>query len=114
MQKTQTISNKCGKRADKGKERHHIYGSDDGPPDSNMKKLNESPPPEVGTRMRQNLFPAKSVTSIGTWNVRSLHKTGGIAQLIREMRNYDLQILGIDRDGWRKRIARCAAQHGTD
>src|SRR6218665_11310 len=39
MQKTQTISNKCGKRGDEGKERHHIYGNDNGPPDSNMKKL---------------------------------------------------------------------------
>src|SRR6218665_2234624 len=94
MQKTQTIANKCGKRGDEGKERHHIYGSGDGPPDSNMKKLNESRPPEVGTLMRHNLFPAKSVTSIGTWNVRFLYKTGGLAQLIREMRNYDLQILG--------------------
>src|SRR6218665_2536960 len=68
-QKTQTISNKCGKRGDEGKEKHHTYESDDGPPDSNMKKLNESRPPEVGSRMRHNLFPAKSVTSLGTWNV---------------------------------------------
>src|SRR6218665_354148 len=56
-----------------------------------MKKLNENRPPEVATRMRHTLFPAKSVTNIGTWNVRSLYKTGGLAQLIREMRNYDLQ-----------------------
>src|SRR6218665_4166269 len=65
-----------------------------------MKKLNESRPPEVGTRMRHNLFPAKSVTNIVTWNVRSLYKTGGLAQLIREMRNYDLQILGISEMRW--------------
>jgi len=61
MQKTQTISNTCGKRGDEGKERHHIYmyKNDDGPPDSNMKNLNESRPPEVGTRMRHNFFPSK-------------------------------------------------------
>jgi len=40
------------------------------------------------------------VTNIGTWNVRSLYKTGGLAQLIREMRNYDLQILGISEMRW--------------
>ena len=65
-----------------------------------MKKLNENRPPEVATRMRHNLFPAKSVINIGTWNVRSLYKTGGLAQLIREMRNYDLQILGISEMRW--------------
>jgi len=63
-------------------EKEGPHGSDDRPPDSNIKKLNESLPPEFGTRMRH------------TWE--------------------DALDAAEDRDGWRKRIARCAVQHGMD
>lgn len=49
--------------------------------------------------MQKLLFP-KTVTSIGTWNVRTLYDTWKSAQVAREMDKYGVQVLGLSEVGW--------------
>jgi len=44
---------------------------------------------EVLTLKRQ-IFNAKSITKIGTWNVRTLYQCSSMAQVLREMQAYRL------------------------
>lgn len=46
------------------------------------------------------ILSAKTLTKIGTWNVRTLYQTGNLAQVIREAENYKLEILGISEMRW--------------
>ena len=46
------------------------------------------------------LLTAKNRTNIGTWNVRTLYETGKLAQLIKEMQKYNIEILGISEMRW--------------
>ena len=46
------------------------------------------------------LLTAKNKTNIGTWNVRTQYETGKLAQLIREMQKYGIEILGISEMRW--------------
>ena len=43
----------------------------------------------------ESLANPKVTRRIGTWNVRSMYATGKTAQVLREMRRYHLDILGI-------------------
>ena len=54
---------------------------------------------EARVRMSQ-LLTAKSNTQIGTWNVRTLYSTGKLAQVINEMKRYQLDILGVSEMRW--------------
>ena len=49
---------------------------------------------------KSQLLTAKSHTKIGTWNVRTLYSTGKLAQVLKEMRGYQLDILGISEMRW--------------
>ena len=40
------------------------------------------------------------VTSIGTWNVRTMFETGKTCQVAAEMRSYGLDLLGISETRW--------------
>ena len=44
---------------------------------------------------RISMFSAKTTTKIATWNVRSLHQTRKLAQVIKVFENYNLAILGV-------------------
>ena len=46
------------------------------------------------------IFNAKSTTRIGTWNVRTLFQSGKMDQVLREMRAYHLNILGVSEMRW--------------
>lgn len=50
--------------------------------------------------MRGSIFDAKELTKIGTWNVRTLYQCGRLAQLLREMERYRMDILGISEMRW--------------
>ena len=54
---------------------------------------------EAGTRKPRFLTP-KSPTNIGVWNVRTLNDTGRMAQVVAEMKRYQLGILGISEMRW--------------
>ena len=41
-----------------------------------------------------------STTKIATWNVRTLYQTGKLAQVIKEFKNYNLDILGVTEMRW--------------
>ncbi|VDL82776.1 unnamed protein product [Nippostrongylus brasiliensis] len=47
-----------------------------------------------------SFFSPKNITRIGTWNIRTLHQTGRLAQLLQEFENYNLDILGISEVRW--------------
>ena len=49
---------------------------------------------------KTQLLTTKSTTRIGTWNVRTLYSTGKLAQVINEMRRYNLDVLGISEMRW--------------
>ena len=43
---------------------------------------------------------AKTKTKIGFWNMRTMYETGKMAQLMAELRHYNLQLLGISESRW--------------
>ncbi|XP_062572471.1 craniofacial development protein 2-like [Saccostrea cucullata] len=42
-----------------------------------------------------NILHPKEVCRVGCWNVRTLYQTGKLAQVLKEMDRYDIQMLGI-------------------
>ena len=54
---------------------------------------------EASTWMRQ-ILTTKSSTRIGVWNVQTMNMTGKLAQVIREMKSYQLHILGVSEVRW--------------
>jgi hypothetical protein len=45
-------------------------------------------------------FGPKQVKKIGCWNVRLLWLTGCLNQVVQEMKNYNLEILGLNGTRW--------------
>lgn len=45
--------------------------------------------------MKMDLLTPKMNIEVGSWNVRTLHQTGRLAQVVQEMHTYGLSILGI-------------------
>ena len=41
------------------------------------------------------LLTPKTITKIGTWNVRFMYEAGKAANIAKEMGNYGLQVLGL-------------------
>jgi len=41
-----------------------------------------------------------SILTVGTWNVRSLHQTGKLENVMQEMRRMNIDILGIAETFW--------------
>ena len=54
----------------------------------------------TGQTTQSKLLTAKKHLGIGYWNVRILLQTGKISQLLREMVNYKLDILGVNEVRW--------------
>jgi len=54
---------------------------------------------KVGGQIKGVLL-GKSVTRIGTWNVRTAYSTGKLAHIINEMKTVGLHILGIAELRW--------------
>lgn len=61
------------------------------------------------TRQRQSqkdpprpisLLSTRHTIRIGTWNVRSMYQTGKASSIAEEMRNYNLEILGLSEVRW--------------
>ena len=50
--------------------------------------------------LQMNLLFPKTVTRIGTWNVRTLYETGKSAQVAREMDRYGMEVLGLSEVRW--------------
>ena len=46
------------------------------------------------------ILSTRTTTTIGTWNVRTMYEAGKTAQVVAEMRNYGLNILGICESRW--------------
>ena len=44
---------------------------------------------------------ASNITTIGTWNVRSLAKFGKLEELCRELENYKWDIIGLSEVRWK-------------
>ena len=47
------------------------------------------------TELNRPLVHPQNVTKIGNWNVRTLHRSGSIAQVAREMTSRNIDIMGI-------------------
>ena len=48
----------------------------------------------------RRIFSAKEIARVGTWNVRTLYQCGSMAQVLKEMNIYSLQVLGISEMRW--------------
>lgn len=46
------------------------------------------------------IISTRTITNIGTWNVRTMFETGKTAQVASEMRRYNLDLLGISESRW--------------
>jgi len=49
---------------------------------------------------KRRIFNAKSITKISTWNIRTLYQCGSMAQVLREMQPYRLEVLGVSEMRW--------------
>jgi hypothetical protein len=45
-------------------------------------------------------FGPKQVTKTGCWHVRSVWVTGCLNQVVQEMKNYNLEIMGLSETRW--------------
>ncbi|KAK2153143.1 hypothetical protein NP493_2351g00014 [Ridgeia piscesae] len=50
---------------------------------------------QEGRGAKDSLLGPKTMVSIGKWNVRTMNKTSNLAQVIREMKRYRLEILWV-------------------
>ena len=50
--------------------------------------------------LRANLLSPKETIHIGCWNVRTLYQTGKLAQTVKEMHKYQLQMLAVQETRW--------------
>ena len=66
--------------------------------EAKMKEVDESQK-EVNS-LKNLILSTKTTSKITTWNVRTLFQCGKIDQIIREMENYDLKMLGISKIRW--------------
>jgi exonuclease III len=39
---------------------------------------------------------------LGTWNVKSLHRKGAVKRIVRELRKFNLHLVGLQEVGWWK------------
>ncbi len=63
-----------------------------------MTPSGESRSPEAA---RPNpLLSTRNITSIGTWNVKTMYQMGKTAQIVAEMQNYNISLLGISETRW--------------
>ena len=61
---------------------------------------NDSNPPERSSSESAFLKTSGRCLKIGTWNVRTLYQPGKFQNLIQEMHNMNLDILGIAETHW--------------
>ena len=47
-----------------------------------------------------NLLATRATTNIGSWNIRTLYESGRAAQVIKEMRSYNIKLLGLCETRW--------------
>ena len=69
-----------------------------GTPDPSMTVREQSR--KVVQGLMNRILSAKTLTKIGTWNVRTMYQSGNLAQVSREADNYGLKILGISEMRW--------------
>ncbi|KAK2164794.1 hypothetical protein NP493_1394g01002 [Ridgeia piscesae] len=55
---------------------------------------------QEGRCATNSLLGPKTKISIGTWNVRTMNEASKLAQVIREMKRYRLDILGVSECRW--------------
>ena len=84
---TSTIETETGDRADAGQ-----------PQDGSVTVASESRK-EADSPTADTLKPNKR-SRVGTWNVRTLHQTGKLSQVVREFDNYRLDLLGLSETRW--------------
>ena len=66
--------------------------------DSGMMEVGESRR-EAYNRMKMFTHPRQKL-KIGCWNVRTMYSIGKTAQVCREMRRYNLDVLGVSECRW--------------
>ena len=54
---------------------------------------------EVSTP-KESLAKPRHQVRVAAWNVRTMYETGKTAQVVREMKRYDISILGISEMRW--------------
>lgn len=54
----------------------------------------------VNRKVKKKYIQLKEVTKIGTWNVRTLYQAGNLEQLLKEVKRYNIEILGLSEVRW--------------
>ena len=68
--------------------------------DDPMNVLSESR--DAARNTKCGLLTPKHSLNIGAWNVRTMYETGKTAQVVNEMRRYNISIVGVSECRWRK------------
>ena len=55
---------------------------------------------DVQHQIKSSILDAKHITKVGSWSVQTLYQSGKLAQVIREFKNYKLDILGLSEVRW--------------
>ena len=50
--------------------------------------------------LRVDMLQPKTTRRVGCWNVRTLHQTGKLAQVIKEMQSYKIELLSVSETRW--------------
>lgn len=70
-------------------------------PPNTMNSTNKNMAPSLRQTFNgQGVLRICGKTKIGTWNVRSLHQAGKLQNVIKEMKEYEIDILGISEVRW--------------
>jgi hypothetical protein len=65
--------------------------------EESMTQAGESP---REASLQTNLISTKAKSRIGTWNIRTLYEASRSAQVAREMRKYNIKVLGLCETRW--------------
>ena len=57
-------------------------------------------PSVPGARKREGAKNLPVITSVGTWNVRTMNKEGSLEQLLSEIAKFKIQVLGVSETRW--------------
>lgn len=49
---------------------------------------------------KQSILSPKNIVKFGCWNVRTIYEPGKLAQVIKEMNEFHLEVLGISECRW--------------
>ena len=62
--------------------------------------MREGKSQQDATKLNRSLVHPRNITRIENWNIRTLYRSGSIAQVAREMTSRNIDVMGISETHW--------------